>query len=149
VHRDYELLIRRPAADAFNRAENVPIDIGIMEKTARGMVVPVDMQWSDVGLWDAVWKLGPSDADGNVIQGEVLALDTTDSYLRNDGETLIATVGLDRIAVIAVRDAVFIAPMDRVSEVKKIVEALAGRQPDRVTAPARSDGYGRAVKKDD
>lgn len=142
-------LFVRPDADAFNRAENVPIDIGIMEKTARGMVVPVDMQWSDVGSWDAVWKLGPSDADGNVTQGEVLALDTTDSYLRNDGEALIATVGLDRIAVIAVRDAVFIAPMDRVSEVKKIVEALAGRQPDRVAAPARSDGYGRAVEKDD
>ncbi|MBW0006198.1 MAG: mannose-1-phosphate guanylyltransferase/mannose-6-phosphate isomerase [Sphingomonas sp.] len=130
-------LFVRPAANAFNRAENIPIDIGIMEKTARGVVVPVDMSWSDVGSWDAVWKLGPSDADGNVIHGEVLALDTSGSFLRNDGAALIATLGLERIAVVAVRDAVFIAPMDRVSEVKKIVEALAGRKPDRVTHPAK------------
>ena len=128
----------RPAAEAFRRAENIPIDIGIMEKTARGVVVPVDMQWSDVGSWDAVWKLGPSDGDGNVIHGNVLALDTKDSFLRNDGEVLVATVGLERIVVIAVRDAVFVAPMDRVSEVKKIVEALAVKEAD-----------GRAVKKDD
>jgi len=139
-------LFVRPAADAFNQAENIPIDIGIMEKTARGMVVPVDMLWSDVGSWDAVWKLGPRDADGNVTQGEVLALDTKDSYLRSDGGALVAVVGLERIAIIAVRDAVFVAPMDRVSEVKKIVEELAGREPDRITAPAKD---GRAEKRDD
>ena len=131
-------LFVRPAADAFNRAENIPIDIGIMEKTSRGIVVPVEMQWSDVGSWDAVWKLGPRDAGGNMIQGEVLALDTKDSFLRNDGEVLVATVGLERIAVIAVQDAVFVAPMDRVSEVKKIVEALAAKKT-----------VGQAVKKDD
>jgi mannose-1-phosphate guanylyltransferase len=129
----------RPAGDTFNRAENISIDNGIMEKTARGVVVPVDMQWSDVGSWDAVWKLGPSDADGNVIQGDILALDTKDSFLRNDGEALVAAVGLERIAIIAVRDAVFVAPMDRVSEVKKIVEALADRKPDRITAPPKDD----------
>lgn len=148
-------LFFRPAADAFVRAENISIDNGIMEKTTRGIVVPVDMRWSDVGSWDAVWKLGPSDADGNVIQGEVLALDTKDSLLRNDGETLVAAVGLQRIAIIVVRDAVFVAPLDRVSEVKKIVEELAGKEPDRIAALPKIDierfdnGYGRAVKKDD
>jgi mannose-1-phosphate guanylyltransferase/mannose-6-phosphate isomerase len=127
----------RPAADAFNRAEAISIDHGIMEKTSLGMVVPVDMQWSDVGSWDAVWKLGDKDGDGNVTDGEVLALDTRDSLLRSDGGALIAAVGLERMAVIAVRDAVFVAPMGRVSEVKKVVDALGERKPDRITAPPK------------
>ena len=136
----------RPAAAAFNAAEPISIDHGIMEKTARGMVVPVDMQWSDVGSWDAVWKLADKDAAGNVVQGEVLALETKDSYLRSDGAALVAVIGLEGVAVIAVRDAVFVAPMDRVAEVKKIVEALAGREPDRITAPAEDR---QAAKKND
>jgi mannose-1-phosphate guanylyltransferase / mannose-6-phosphate isomerase len=114
----------RPDAEAFEKATNISIDHAIMEKTSRGMVVPVKMDWSDVGSWDAVWQLGEKDANRNIIAGDVMALDTSRSLLRNEGGPLITTVGLDRMAVIAVADAVFISPMDRVSEVKEIVEAL-------------------------
>src|SRR5947209_9123543 len=109
-------LFVRPAAEAFAQAQNISIDHGVMEKTTRGVVVPVDMQWSDVGAWDAVWKLSPKDAAGNAVQGDVVAVDTRNSLLRSDGHGLLATIGLDHIAVIAVRDAVVVAPLDRVAE---------------------------------
>src|SRR4029079_18629167 len=105
-------------------------DHGIMERTSRGVVVPVQMDWSDVGSWDAVWKLGTKDAANNVTKGEVLAIDSRESLLRSDGGPLVTAVGLDRMAVIAVRDAVFVAPLDRVSEVKRIVEGLQGAKHD-------------------
>jgi len=88
-----------------------------------------------------VWKLGDKDQSGNVIRGDVLALDTRDSLLRNEGGPLVATVGLSNTAVIAVGDAVFVAPLDRVAEVKKLVESLKaeGREcavsPRKVTRP--------------
>ena len=53
-----------------------------MEKTGRGVVVPVEMQWSDVGAWDAVWKLSVKDGSGNAISGDAIAIDTRDSLLR-------------------------------------------------------------------
>jgi|tagenome__1003787_1003787.scaffolds.fasta_scaffold20971239_2 mannose-1-phosphate guanylyltransferase/mannose-6-phosphate isomerase len=127
----------RPAAEEFGKAQNISIDHGIMEKTSRGVVVPVSMGWSDVGAWDAVWKLGAKDAHNNVIQGEVVALDTSDSLLRGDGGALVAAVGLEKMAVIAVRDAIFIAPMERVAEARKLVEELKGHEPDRTILPAK------------
>jgi len=127
----------RPGADAFAAAENISIDHGIMERTSRGMVVPVQMDWSDVGAWDAVWKLGEKDSDNNVINGDVVTRDTSDSLIRSEGGALIATIGLDKMAVIAVRDAILVAPMDRVSEAKELVERLKQDDRECVTTPAK------------
>jgi mannose-1-phosphate guanylyltransferase/mannose-6-phosphate isomerase len=128
-------LFVRPAADAFARADNVSIDNGIMEKTEVGVVVPVDMQWSDVGAWDAVWKLGEKDESGNVIQGDVVTIDTSGSLIRNEGGPLIATIGLSNVAIIAAGDAIFIAPLARVAEVKKLVDRLRSEGRECVVFP--------------
>jgi mannose-1-phosphate guanylyltransferase/mannose-6-phosphate isomerase len=130
-------LFVRPSAEDFKAAQDISIDHGIMEKTEGGVVVPVQMNWSDVGSWDAVWELGGKDSANNVTQGEVVAIDTRDSLLRSEGDVLIAAIGLDKMAVIAVRDALFVAPMDRVSEVKRLVETLKGAPRDRILSPAK------------
>jgi mannose-1-phosphate guanylyltransferase len=122
----------RPAADAFASAANISIDHAIMEKTSRGMVVPVDMQWSDVGSWDAVWKLGSKDSANNGIKGEVLAVSTTDSLLWGRGGVLVAAIGLEKMAVIAVDDAVLVAPLDRLGELKELVERLKQSKSERI-----------------
>jgi mannose-1-phosphate guanylyltransferase/mannose-1-phosphate guanylyltransferase/mannose-6-phosphate isomerase len=127
----------RPAAGDFERAEDISIDHGIMEKTARGIVVPVQMDWSDVGSWDAVWKLGSKDPDGNVSRGDVVALDTRDSLLWSEGP-LVTTIGLDNIVVIAVGDAVLVAPMDRMADLKTLVDQLKSEHPDHATSPPKS-----------
>jgi mannose-1-phosphate guanylyltransferase/mannose-6-phosphate isomerase len=129
----------RPAADEFNQAENISIDHAIMERTDRGVVVPVQMEWSDVGSWDAVWKLGSKDADGNVGRGDVVALDTSNSLLWSDGP-LVATIGLDKIAVIAVDDAVLVAPMERMSDLKALVDQVKAKHSDRVISRPKTGG---------
>jgi mannose-1-phosphate guanylyltransferase / mannose-6-phosphate isomerase len=126
----------RPTAEAFERAENISIDHAIMEKTARGVVVPVQMDWSDVGAWDAVWKLADKDQDNNAIVGDVVAVDTHNSLLRSDGAAVVAAVGVDNMAVIAVSDAIFVAPMDRVADVKPLLERLKRTNPGLVELPA-------------
>ena len=130
-------LFVRPAADDFNQAENISIDHAIMEKTSRGMVVPVQMDWSDVGSWDAVWKLGAKDAANNVLHGDVVALNTSNSLLRSEGGALVAATGLDNMAVIAVRDAILVAPLDRIADLKTLVEEVKGRNGHRVIEPAK------------
>jgi len=130
-------LFVRPGAEAFATAQNISIDHGVMEKTTRGVVVPVEMQWSDVGAWDAVWKLSAKDAAGNATSGDVVAVDTRDSLLRADGKAMVAAIGLDKMAVIAVRDAVFVAPMERVAEVKELVDALKREGRDCALTPPK------------
>ena len=130
-------LFFRPHAEAFGQAENISIDNGIMERTSRGVVVPVDMDWSDVGAWDAIWKLGAKDVYQNVSQGNVVAIDTHRSLLRTDGRAIIAAVGLEDMAVVAVSDAIFVAPMNRTSEVKELVASLDQRERDVTILPAK------------
>jgi mannose-1-phosphate guanylyltransferase/mannose-6-phosphate isomerase len=114
----------RPEARQFAAAENISIDHGIMEKTSRGMVVPVRMQWSDVGSWDAVWRLGDKDAEGNLVRGEAISIDTRNSLLQSDGKLVIATIGLEDMAVVASAGVVLVSSLARVSQVKDIVSSL-------------------------
>lgn len=127
----------RPEPASFASAQNISIDHGVMEKTDRGVVVPVDMGWSDVGSWQALWQLSSRDDRNNAVQGDVLALDSQNSLIRSDEGGLVTAIGLDGMAVIAVRDAVFVAPLDRAAEVKQLVDELKRQDRDCVVSPAK------------
>lgn len=127
----------RPDSAAFAAAENVSIDHGIMEKTSRCVVVPVEMGWSDVGSWEALWKISPRDARNNVIQGDVRAIDCRDSLVRSYDGGLVTVVGLNGMAVIAVRDAIFVSTLDRAADVKLLVDELQKEGRDCVATPAK------------
>jgi mannose-1-phosphate guanylyltransferase/mannose-6-phosphate isomerase len=110
-------------AESFAQAENESIDYAVMEKTAKAAVVPVSMGWSDLGAWDALWALGVKTGDGNVEVGDVIAVDSKNSYLRSE-EGLLAAVGIDGLVVVATSDAVMVAPKDRAQDVKLLVERM-------------------------
>ena len=74
-----------------------------MERTDRAAVVPCDIGWSDVGSYQSPWELGEKNSDGNVPIGDVLAADSTKSYLRSD-KRLIAAGGLDNMLVVETGD---------------------------------------------
>jgi len=99
------------------------IDYAVMEKTAHAAVVPFSAGWSDVGAWSSLWKVCPRDAAGNVVQGDVVALDTHDAFLVARHRCL-ATVGLRDVIVVETADAVLVASKDRAQDVKKIVGLL-------------------------
>ena len=127
----------RPDPAPLADAPSISIDHGIMEKTDRCVVVPVDMGWSDVGSWEALWKISPRDGQNNVVQGEVLAMDCKNSLVRSHDGGLVTAVGLDGMAVIAVRDAIFVSPLDRAADVKLLVDELQGQGSEHVVSPAK------------
>ncbi|MFM8801544.1 MAG: mannose-1-phosphate guanylyltransferase/mannose-6-phosphate isomerase [Tagaea sp.] len=114
--------------DAFAAAPSKSIDYGVMERTSSAAVVPARLGWSDVGAWDALWELGKRDEAGNVVQGDVIAEATRNSYLRTEGR-LLATLGVEDLIVVDTRDATLVARKDQAQHVKKIVDRLkaAGR----------------------
>lgn len=116
---DFVRLADAPFRDTLAQS----IDVAVMERTDRAAVVPVSMGWNDIGAWNALWDIGSRDADGNVVQGDVLALDTHDSYLRSEGP-LLSVVGLRDQIVVATDDAVMIAPRDNAGAVKDLVGRL-------------------------
>jgi mannose-1-phosphate guanylyltransferase/mannose-6-phosphate isomerase len=94
-----------------------------MEKTGHGVVVPLDAGWSDVGSWSALHEAIPADTQGNVQLGDVLTEDTHGCYLQSTSR-LVAAVGLKDHVVVETKDAVLVAPKDRVQDVKQLVAQL-------------------------
>jgi mannose-1-phosphate guanylyltransferase/mannose-6-phosphate isomerase len=126
----------RPDASAFAAAENISVDYAVMERSAEVFVVPVSFAWSDVGSWDAVHELLPTDEHGNVVKGDVLTLDVSNSLIRSDADVTIAAVGLDQILCIVTQDAMFLAPLDRAQDAKLVVDQLRSRKHARADEPA-------------
>jgi len=110
---------------AFEACRSISIDYAVMEHTDKAAIVPVEMGWSDIGSWAALWDASAKDADGNAIMGDVLHHDTHNSYLRSEGP-LIAALGAQDLVVVATNDAVLVAPKSTAQDVKKIVERLEG-----------------------
>jgi len=121
-----DLDFTRIAASAFEACPADSIDYAVMEKTADAVVVPLNAGWSDVGSWSSLHEASEADAHGNVIHGDVMLEDTGGSYLYSESR-LLAAVGLRDHVVVETKDAVLVAPKNRVQEVKKLVQRLKER----------------------
>ncbi len=108
---------------AFEACPSDSIDYAVMEKTADAVVVPLDAGWSDVGSWAALHEACEADGRGNVSRGDVISEDSSGCYLYSESR-LVATVGLKDHGVIETKDAVLVAPKERVQDVKKLVFRL-------------------------
>ncbi len=105
------------------RLPNQTIDYGVMEKAERVAVVPVDLGWSDVGSWAAVYDLLPKDERANAVVGRHLSSDTQRSLIYSP-RRLVATLGLDAMIVVDTDDVLLIAPRSRAQDVKLLVDRL-------------------------
>src|ERR1700728_2778285 len=108
---------------AFRECRSDSIDYAVMEKTSDAVVVPLDAGWSDVGNWTSLHAACEHDAQGNALFGDVMVEDTYDSYVYS-ASRLVATVGLRDHVVVETKDAVLVAPKDRVQDVRKLVERI-------------------------
>ncbi|MFZ2628999.1 MAG: mannose-1-phosphate guanylyltransferase/mannose-6-phosphate isomerase [Rugosibacter sp.] len=115
----------RVDAAAFLDCPAESIDYAVMEKLPRGegVVIPLQAQWSDIGSWDALWQIADKDGDGNLLSGDVVALDSR-STLAISQSRLLACVGVDNLVVVETPDAVLVAHKDSVQRVKDIVAKL-------------------------
>ena len=107
--------------EAFAAAPAISIDNAVMEPTSSGAVVPVDMGWSDLGSFQALWEGGSKDGDGNVVEGDVVTADVNKSLVVSQGP-LVCVIGLDDVVIVATEDAVLVA--SKSGDVKSVVERL-------------------------
>ncbi len=123
AEKQHDLDFVRLAAGPFAASPANSIDYAVMEKANNRVVLPLDCAWSDVGSWEALWEIGAKDGNGNILVGNVLSEDVSDSYIRA-GDRLVAAVGLSGYVIVETKDAVLVAPRERSQEVKAIVKRL-------------------------
>ena len=122
--------------ESFASSPSDSIDYAVMEKTSKGLVVPLNAGWDDLGSWDALWQTGKKDENQNVIIGDVLVEDVRRSYLHAESR-LLAAVGLDDHVVVETRDAVLVAARDKVQDVKKLVQQLRNTKREEAVSHSR------------
>ena len=113
----------------FSTCPSDSIDYAVMEKTDIAAVIPLDAGWNDVGSWSALWDVTTKDSDGNAIKGDVLTVDTSNSFIHSSSK-LVAVIGVQDLVVVETDDAVMIASKDRVQDVKAIVDQLKAQKRD-------------------
>jgi len=114
--------VRIDAAE-FQKCRSESIDYAVMEKTRDALVLPLDAGWSDVGSWSSLFDALPADEQGNVLQGDVLVHDTHDCYVHSTSR-LVTAVGMDDHIIVETKDAVLVAPKERVQDVKELVAMI-------------------------
>jgi mannose-1-phosphate guanylyltransferase / mannose-6-phosphate isomerase len=120
----------RLAKEDFLRAPSISVDYALMERTKKAATVPVSCFWSDAGAWDALWRTGDKDVDGNVVSGSVITKSTKDCYLRSENGPTIAALGLENLVVVSTPDMVLVADQSHSQTVKQLMED-AGERNDK------------------
>ena len=110
----------------YEALPDISIDYAIMEKTDKGVVVPSDFGWSDIGSWKSLYDFLTKDENENVLDGDIIAKDTEGCFILGN-ERLIATNHLKDLVVVETPDSVFVSGMDNSRDVKAIVTTLKER----------------------
>ncbi len=118
-----DLDFQRLHEQSFIKCPNISIDVAVMEKTNKGIVLPLEAEWSDVGSWQAVWENANKDNKGNSVIGNIILKDTNNSYLRSE-KRLMVGIGLNDIVAIETNDAILISNKNKSQDVKEVVNTL-------------------------
>ncbi|HPU43985.1 MAG TPA: mannose-1-phosphate guanylyltransferase/mannose-6-phosphate isomerase [Dictyoglomaceae bacterium] len=149
----YEALLKtyKEMLRDFEKLPSISIDRAVMEKSDKVAVVPIDITWSDLGSWESFYEVREKDENGNVIIGDVYALNTKNSLVFSN-KRLVAALGLEDTIVVETDDAILIGKKGGCQEVKKLLEILEKDNRDEIiyhTEVYRPWGFYKILEKND
>jgi len=113
----------------YSDLESLPVDIGIMEKADNAVVVPINIDWNDIGSWEALDEMKEKDKDGNCFELPVMNIESHNSYVYSDNPLKrVALIDVDNLIVVETKEALLICTKERSQDVKKIVEIIKKEQ---------------------
>jgi mannose-1-phosphate guanylyltransferase len=112
----------------FEAVDPVSVDYAVFERADDVVTVPLDVEWDDLGSWDALRRLLPADENGTVVAGdaEVVSVDAENNVVAGD-DVHVSLVGVDGLAVVAYGDRVLVVPTEAAQRVRELVRKLDER----------------------
>jgi mannose-1-phosphate guanylyltransferase/mannose-6-phosphate isomerase len=107
---------------AYKAVPEISVDNGVMEKTSKAAVVPLNTYWNDLGSFDALYEIMEKDENGNAVRGNFIGIDSENNLVMT--ESLVTAIGLKDSVVIETRDAILVSPRSESQKVKEIVKIL-------------------------
>jgi mannose-1-phosphate guanylyltransferase/mannose-6-phosphate isomerase len=129
IYRQIQAMNDDNLIETYANFPSVSIDHGLAEKAEKVAVVPVDMDWSDLGSWNSIYTRNTKDANNNVTHGEVLNLETQDSLIWSESG-FVATLGLRNVVVIQTVDATLVCDRSRTEDIKNLVSIIKVQKPE-------------------
>jgi mannose-1-phosphate guanylyltransferase len=112
------------AADFFAAVKSpVSVDVGVLERSSKVMVLPGDFGWDDIGTWAALSRVRPADELGNVASGDVHLVDGCDNVVHAEAGTVVL-YGVDNLVVVAREGLTLVTTTEKASDLKSLLEAL-------------------------
>lgn len=111
------------ASAFFSSVKPVSVDVGVLERSERVMVMPGDFGWDDVGTWGALQRIRGGDSAGNAITGKAHAIASHDNVVHSEGPTVVL-YGVDNLVVVAKDGLVLVTTTDRSSDLKTLIDQL-------------------------
>ncbi len=109
--------------EKFPKVQEISIDYAVMEKTNKAVVLPLDIFWSDIGSWESLFKIFPKDEKGNFFLGDVLSIDSSNSFVLSN-KRLISLIGVENFMIVETEDAILISKKGMSQRVKDLVKKL-------------------------
>ncbi|MCX6793789.1 MAG: hypothetical protein NTY06_01655, partial [Candidatus Gottesmanbacteria bacterium] len=115
--------------------EKISFDNLILEKLdpSNAYVISEDIEWSDIGAWEALKEALQEAQDKNVTEGKVLLTDTEDSLVYNYTGSLVTTIDVKDALIVATNDVILVCNKSSVPKIKKLVESLKGTENEHLT----------------
>jgi mannose-1-phosphate guanylyltransferase len=115
--------------------EKLSFDNLILEKLdpSNAYVISEDIEWSDIGAWEALKEALEEASDKNVTEGKVLLTDTQDSLVYNYTDQLVTTIDVKDGLIVATNDVILVCHKSSVPKIKKLVESLKGTENEHLT----------------
>ncbi|WP_428332293.1 mannose-1-phosphate guanylyltransferase [Novosphingobium sp.] len=112
-----------PDAAVFATIQGESVDYAVMEKTSRAAMVPVAMEWSDIGNWQALHEALPRDPHGNAVRGEAELKNCRNVLVDSDGPH-VSVVGVDNLIIVVDGNNIMITTPDGAQLVGKLHGAV-------------------------
>ncbi len=116
-------LARADVSSFFHHCQSVSIDVGVLERSAAVVVVPGAFEWDDIGTWEALARIRPLDQNGNVLAGNVTAVDTQGSI--GWSETMpIVLAGVENVVVVEANGRILVMDRRHAAGLKQVLDQL-------------------------
>ncbi len=113
------------ASRFFAAVRPVSVDVGVLERSRRVLVIPGDFGWDDVGTWAALARVRSRDDAGNASSGTVHALAASDNVVHADGNAVVL-YGVEGLVVVAREGLTLVTTVERAAELKTLLDDLPG-----------------------
>lgn len=107
----------------FSQVKSISVDVGVLERSSRVLVIPGDFGWDDIGTWAALHRVRVLDAQQNATYGQVHAVQSTGNVVHAE-HSAVVLFGVSDLVVVARDGLTLVTTLDRAADLKSLVDAL-------------------------